>query len=314
MENSDSDFSIDMEGTASDEFTLEEESLNEIDLSEFNTDDLSDVNEIDDITEIQEVDALETFEQPIDMTLSELEADENLPELQTVEDIQEEQELSNFDEIQTEDISSVDIDNLTLGDIAQDVNFDDVNSNTVEAQDLPMLEQLEPLAPLDGLTNTDNFENQEISQNDLEEEETSLRNDTAQDNIQNTPEMSIQQEIILPEAETPNNEEDDDFSGLEEFTMDMAAAVEESNPHVHNPQLPRENTPAPQSFNETNLDIQGTIDNITAETAQINENFGLETFEAEQEIAMETFVPEQTNEVTMETYSPEQTADIQMET
>ena len=314
MENSDSDFSIDMEGTASDEFTLEEESLNEIDLSEFNTDDLSDVNEIDDITEIQEVDALETFEQPIDMTLSELEADENLPELQTVEDIQEEQELSNFDEIQTEDISSVDIDNLTLGDIAQDVNFDDVNSNTVEAQDLPMLEQLEPLAPLDGLTNTDNFENQEISQNDLEEEETSLRNDTAQDNIQNTREMSIQQEIILPEAETPNNEEDDDFSGLEEFTMDMAAAVEESNPHVHNPQLPRENTPAPQSFNETNLDIQGTIDNITAETAQINENFGLETFEAEQEIAMETFVPEQTNEVTMETYSPEQTADIQMET
>jgi len=304
MENSDNNFSIDMEGTASDEFALEEESLNEIDLSEFNTDKLSEENGIEDITEIQEFDAIETFEQPIDMTLPELEADENLPELQTIEGVNEIQDFSDFDEIQTEDISSVDINNLTLDDIAQDVNFVDINSDTEEAQDLPMLEQLEPLTPLDELTNTGNFENQEISQNDIEQE-TSLTNDTPQNDNQNTPEMSIPQEIISPEAETPNNEEDEDFSGLEEFTMDMAAAVEESNPHVHNPQLPRKNTTEQQSFNETDFDIKGTIDNIAAETAKINENFGLETFEQTPQDTAEIYNQNAVGGMEMETYSPE---------
>ena len=47
---------------------------------------------------------------------------------------------------------------------------------------------------------------------------------------------------VISESEhnvVENTESNDEFSGLEEFTMDMAAAVEQANPNLHNSQIPQ---------------------------------------------------------------------------
>ena len=179
---------------------------------------------------------LDAFETPIDLTLPELEPDDDLPAIEEIkgekEEVQqpqvEEPQPTQEENTQLQDITPVGNDNLellepvapledlvplSLDDIAQDVNFSEPNT------------QAEPQTQ-------DSSKQQDIPQqfqdlgNDQESQDVDLSNF----------------EMEQPQAETSQtsdtSSDDDDMSGLEEFTMDMAAAVEEANPNLNNPQIP----------------------------------------------------------------------------
>ena len=180
---------------------------------------------------------LESFETPIDLTLPELEPDDDLPSLEEItedETPQEQEPQTVQDDTQDSALTEMpEDDNLellepvtpledlvpqTLDDIAQDVNFS------------------EPEQPSEK-TNTSN-EIQELPQ-----QFQSLSNDEETQEVDLSDfEMEQQPQESQPQAEetqtSDNFSEDDDMSGLEEFTMDMAAAVEEANPNLNNPQIP----------------------------------------------------------------------------
>lgn len=157
--------------------------------------------------QIDGMESLEQFEAPIDLSLPELEPDADLPMLEPISEIEEIQPTEE-NEIQTN----------SLDDIAQDINFNEIETDGVN---VPELEEIQ--VNQEGDINLSEIEDipQEI------------------ENIQS-------QQEVLQEAEatqsTSNDTEDDDFSGLEEFTMDMAAAVEQSNPHINNPQMAMESS------------------------------------------------------------------------
>lgn len=180
---------------------------------------------------------LESFETPIDLTLPELEPDDDLPSLEEItedETPQEQEPQTVQDDTQDSALTEMpEDDNLellepvtpledlvpqTLDDIAQDVNFS------------------EPEQPSEK-TNTSN-EIQELPQ-----QFQSLGNDEETQEVDLSDfEMEQQPQETQPQAEetltSDSSSDDDDMSGLEEFTMDMAAAVEEANPNLNNPQVP----------------------------------------------------------------------------
>lgn len=189
-------------------------------------------------SEPTEMTDLEAFETPIDLTLPELAPDDDLPSLEeitadetlpvqepqhTQEEIQntQQKEIVLDDKLETlEPVAPLeDLVPQTFDDIAQDKNFSspepnlDETASSTEIQDLP--QQFQGLG---------NDASQDVDLSNFEM------------NTETTPtETNLQEQA---QTETSNNDNDDDMSGLEEFTMDMAAAVEEANPNLNNPQIP----------------------------------------------------------------------------
>jgi hypothetical protein len=181
---------------------------------------------------------LEAFETPIDLTLPKLEPDDDLPSLEEItedESPQEHETQSIKDQAQDSAVTEMPADdNLellesvapledivpqTLDDIAQNVNFSEPevqaetqNQASSDIQDLP--QQFKDLG--------NDEELQDVDLSDFEMEQQPQEN---------------QQQAEEPQISDSSND-DDDMSGLEEFTMDMAAAVEEANPNLNNPQIP----------------------------------------------------------------------------
>lgn len=181
-------------------------------------------NEGIDMQEQHDMTDLEAFETPIDLTLPELEPDDDLPMVEEVSEPQQHEEVpSNDENPQLEEFSS--------------------NDN---------LEILEPVAPLEDLTPQtldDIAEPVNFSQPDEISDTTTLQDSSAQ--VNDAPEevdlSNFEMEHVQEEnnqhqdsatSSSNNSDDDDDMSGLEEFTMDMAAAVEEANPNLNNPQVP----------------------------------------------------------------------------
>lgn len=178
---------------------------------------------------------LDAFETPIDLTLPELEPDDDLPineEIKAEKDDDDELQTTREENAQIQDITPLENNNLELlepieplddlvplsiDDIAQDVNFSDPNNQT------------ETL-----VQETSN--NQVLSQQfqDLVNDQKSQDVDLSKFEIESTKDEASQT--------SKSFNDDDDMSGLVEFTMDMAAAVEESNPNLNNPQIPVDDT------------------------------------------------------------------------
>lgn len=189
-------------------------------------------------SEPTEMTDLEAFETPIDLTLPELAPDDDLPSLEEItadETLQVQEPQHTQEEIQNTQQKEIVLDDKletlepiapledlvpqTLDDIAQDKNFSspepnlDKTASSTEIQDLP--QQFQGLG---------NDASQDVDLSNFEM------------NTETTPtETNLQEQA---QTETSNNYNDDDMSGLEEFTMDMAAAVEEANPNLNNPQIP----------------------------------------------------------------------------
>ena len=189
-------------------------------------------------SEPTEMTDLEAFETPIDLTLPELAPDDDLPSLEEItadETLQVQEPQHTQEEIQNTQQKEIVLDDKletlepiapledlvpqTLDDIAQDKNFSspepnlDETASSTEIQDLP--QQFQGLG---------NDASQDVDLSNFEM------------NTETTPtETNLQEQA---QTETSNNDNDDDMSGLEEFTMDMAAAVEEANPNLNNPQIP----------------------------------------------------------------------------
>lgn len=181
-------------------------------------------NEGIDMQEQHDMTDLEAFETPIDLTLPELEPDDDLPIVEEESGPQQHEEVpSNDENPQLEEFSS--------------------NDN---------LEILEPVAPLEDLTPQtldDIAEPVNFSQPDEISDTTTQQDSSAQ--VNDAPEevdlSNFEMEPVQEEnnqhqdsatSSSNNSDDDDDMSGLEEFTMDMAAAVEEANPNLNNPQVP----------------------------------------------------------------------------
>lgn len=189
-------------------------------------------------SEPTEMTDLEAFETPIDLTLPELAPDDDLPSLEEItadETLQVQEPQHTQEEIQNTQQKEIVLDDKletlepiapledlvpqTLDDIAQDKNFSspeqnlDETASSTEIQGLP--QQFQGLG---------NDASQDVDLSNFEM------------NTETTPtETNLQEQA---QTETANNDDDDDMSGLEEFTMDMAAAVEEANPNLNNPQIP----------------------------------------------------------------------------
>ena len=166
------------------------------------------------------VENLEDSNNAIDFSLPELTPTEDMPFFEEMNEVQEEVPSQVNTEL-TEDLVQ-DENFAALDEISQSISFDD---------ETPQLEELS----LEG-----NIE--EIQNFDEVQEDTSLQlEDIAQDvsfDVQNiepftTDVDNTSQEInkVAQESQS-NNNSDDDMSGLEEFTMDMAAEAEKANPNI----------------------------------------------------------------------------------
>ncbi len=179
---------------------------------------------------------LEDFETPIDLTLPELEPDDDLPMLEEItEEVQDtlEQQAPEPEVTQTQ----------TETNDLQDAQLEDNNN----------IELLEPVAPLEDLVpqTLDNIA-QDVNFTASEEQPVELSKETTSENT--------------------SNNEDDDMSGLEEFTMDMAAAVEEANPNLNNPQVPVDNA-MNDAFSAFNDFTTMTDDNSSSQSATQTSQF-----------------------------------------
>lgn len=281
-----------------------EELTSEQNIQEDNT-----INNIDDV-QIEELSTIEEHEEPVeeqptqmenlpseDMNLS---AEENferieqfeenpidltLPELGTdfgFEDFEDDTpETQVQDEIQPQETS-----NPTLDDIAQNVNFENIETDGIEVPELPELEEIQPLEPLEDLSLEDTVQPVQQEENSAHEEPQEQEQEQEQQFDEHTE----------TSAETTDDEED--FSGLEEFTMDMASEVERQNPNLLKPQGPVQNYDASQGFGnqfddfnptsgfnpspefaEENMQQNTTPQETEPQEVEIPQNGGFEGFE-----------------------------------
>ena len=142
--------------------------------------------------------------------------DFSLPELEPVEELEEvggfaapEDLAPSNPDLLTEDTQE---EFATLDDIAQNIDFDGVDPISLDVPDL------EPIEEINEIT-----EDVDLSGFEIEPESPA-------------------------ETQATETSEEDDFSGLEEFTMDMASEVEKANPNLLKPQGPIENYDATQGF------------------------------------------------------------------
>lgn len=225
------------------------ETKNEVEFIDFsNTEDLTEdnsepndsfnfdeVNEIDSQTSLMDavqnegmvVNVEENFaslnetEQPIDLTLPELNTNFGFED----DDEQEENSEDTTSQNDIEFVENTKNEQTTLDDIAQDINFENIDANGLE---VPELEDLTP-------DEKSEFQSDDV---DLSNFEMNANFAPAQEEIPVTEEIPTQED----------NSDEEDFSGLEEFTMDMASEVERANPNLLNPQGPVENSN--QGFNQ----------------------------------------------------------------
>ena len=198
---------------------------------------------------IDGVESLEQFEAPIDLTLPTLEPDADLPMLEPTEEINELHEEQTNEEAFTDATSE----SSSLDDIAQEVNFDEA-----QTEDL----NLEYFQNIDAEALNADVDLSEFS-------------DFTQDLNEQTEVQDLQEEPKLAEPNTPSDEhEEEDFSGLEEFTMDMAAAVEQANPHINNPQMAMEN----------NTDFNSLDDNAGFTVDQPSENMDFNILDSNEQM------------------------------
>ncbi len=255
------------------------EELTEDNTETDNTFDFDEVNEIDspqslmdavqnegmEVNVEENFDSLNETEQPIDLTLPELNTNFGFEDDEEPEENSE--NTTNQDSIEfVEDSQNK---QTTLDDIAQDINFENIESDGLE---VPELEDLTPSEDLE-----------------LQSEDVDLSNFEMNADITPVQEETPVAEEISTQEE---NDEEEDFSGLEEFTMDMASEVERSNPNLLNPQGPVESsnqdfnqfdnfnpangfTPAPEfaeeNFNNTSTENDNSFDGF-GDFSGFNEN------------------------------------------
>lgn len=218
------------------------------------------------MNEPQDLTDLEAFETPIDLTLPELEPDDDLPSLEEISEepqvVEEEQTVSE-PEVQ----DTIDNDNFellepvepleelvpqTLDDIAEPVNFTEPEpvAKQQEARQQEIAgDSIELPEQFQGLGNDETL--QEVDLSDFEMAQQNDNDHSSDTHTENT---------------SSNDSHDDDMSGLEEFTMDMAAAVEEANPNLNNPQVPIDNA-MNDAFSAFN-DFSSFTDDSTPATSQ----------------------------------------------
>ena len=215
-----------------------EDTIDEI--NEVQVEDLSTVEEIEEEQPIEEqltqnedmnlsaeenFERIEEFEEnPIDLTLPELGTDFGFEDLE--DDTASEENEQNDIQAQEE--------TTALDDIAQNVNFENLETDGYEVPELPQLEEIQPLEPLEDLSLDDTVEPVQLDENTTHEEP------QEQEHEQQLDEHT--------EATAEKTDEEEDFSGLEEFTMDMASEVERQNPNLLKPQGPVDNYDASQGF------------------------------------------------------------------
>ncbi len=197
----------------------------------------------------------------------------------------EQKELDEFTEPTVENNTDLELEDLSQSDTIDDNVGPEIN------MDLPVLEDFskdltnEGLLSLDDYDSTQNTEeiiNDETeSANDINNQESINFDDFVSDSQIQESENQMQEETLEPVTETStenksqNSDDDDDFSGLEEFTMDMATAVEEANPNIHNSQIPEDEREAYNSNFAGFNDVQETtFQNIKGNDVEdlINEN------------------------------------------
>lgn len=218
---------------------------------------------------------IEAFEEnPIDLTLPELGTDFGFEDLE--DDTTSEENEPNDTQAQ-EDTTT------TLDDIAQNVNFENIETDGIEVPELPQLEEIQPLEPLEDLSLDDTVQPVQLEENSSHEE----------------PQEQEQEQQLdeHTEASAEKTDDEEDFSGLEEFTMDMASEVERQNPNLLKPQGPVNNYDASQGFGtqfddfnpsngfnpapefaEENLQ-QNSSNNDTEQQNDVPQNGGFEGFE-----------------------------------
>ncbi len=198
---------------------------------------------------------LEAFETPIDLTLPELEPDDDLPMLEEIteveQDVQTQEPIEEQPQDETKELQDVQLEDNSIELLEPNAPLEDLVPQTLDdiAQDVNFTEPNEPEQPQ--MTG---------------EQEADLSG------------FEMEQQAEEQPVETSTNEsssnDDDDMSGLEEFTMDMAAAVEEANPNLNNPQVPVDDAmnDAFSAFNDfTSMSDDGLSNQSTPQASQFDD-------------------------------------------
>lgn len=152
----------------------------------------------------------------------------------TLDNPQENQDLGGFDLDEVSELAPLNNETFqTLDDIAQNIDFDNVDANSLDVPDLEAFNEVEELEPLNMSEDVSGFNIDETD--DVTE---TVGFEQPEELSQNLEESSA----------TTNSDDEDDFSGIEEFTMDMASEVEKANPNLYNSQAPTDNYDPSQSF------------------------------------------------------------------
>ena len=193
--------------------------------------------EILDNSDIQNGD-IEDFELTPVTELEELQPviDLSLPELEPITDVQ--------------NISEESTDNIEVDDYKQD-NVTDSDDEKINDNDF---------SALDNIAQSINFETEQTNETPLD----------FNSNSESINELEEQTELEMPDNSNPNeatNNEENDFSGLEEFTMDMAKEYEKANPDVFNSPK-RENVSL--EYNENDFNMMSSPINNSFEQENLN--------------------------------------------
>lgn len=202
--------------------SVDEFDINSAEVQESTGDDFVQENETIEPVSFDEVLSNENFDISSDDTIAEndMVQDEAL-ELQEIEKVGSLEDLEKF-ELPV---------NMDLPALEYDENLDKLNENNLE---LEQDTQVEEISETEELPQTLD----EISQNVTFDEQGNIEEISQSDEIQETLQESIENNIQNEEIQEENTinqstlDDNDDMSGLEEFTVDMAAAYEKANPQA----------------------------------------------------------------------------------
>ena len=198
--------------------SVDEFDINNTEVQESTSDDFVQENEIIEPVPFDDVLSNENFDISNDNGIAENDiVQDEAFELQEAENIGSLEDLENF-ELPV---------NMDLPALEYNENLDKLNENSLEfeqdTQEAEIAETEELPQTLD-----------EISQNVTFDEQGNIEEISQSDEIQESIENNIQGEEIQEESTASQSslDDNDDMSGLEEFTVDMAAAYEQANPQV----------------------------------------------------------------------------------
>ena len=213
-----------------------ENDINAEETGNFSEDANSDFS-LDDNTNSEFAEGTETeILQPIDDIAQEINFEQPLGELPNLE-LDDGSAFAEIEEVTPEPMQSLD-------SVAEEINFEEPADITDNSNEIQAEQELSDLT-LDNIAEDVNFDN--IDMNDIENIDTESFNLEEIDAGEPAIAPVVEQVAAGPQDEIQHEEhsssnknssyEDEDMSGLEEFTMDMAEEEEKSNPNIRNPKF-----------------------------------------------------------------------------